>query len=71
MASLSDFIPSSVMNEFINEKFRKSLVAVNCVSTDYSSLLSKAGDSVKIPTVLTSGASNYTRNQACEFVLCE
>lgn len=66
--ALSNFIPSELMNEMILSRLRKNLVAVDVVSQDYAPMLSKFGDSVKIPSLTTSaGAQSYTRDSTISY----
>lgn len=67
MSSLKDFIPSELMSAVILTKLRKSLVAGDVVGTDYNGILANYGDSFKIPTFNTSGASDYTKNQTLTY----
>ena len=65
--SLASLIPSELMNETILFKLRKKLTAVDVISTDYQSLLANYGDSVKIPTIETNGASAYTKDSVISY----
>jgi len=67
MSSLKNFIPSEVMSALIVTKMRKQLVAADVVSTDYRGVLGAFGDSIKIPTFTTSGATDYTRNSTLTY----
>jgi hypothetical protein len=56
-----------MMNQTVLYKLNKKLVAVDVISQDYASMLSQYGDSVKIPSIGTTSASDYTKDTTISY----
>lgn len=65
--SLAAFIPSELMNQTILFKLNKKLTAVDVISQDYASMLNAYGDSVKIPSLASTTASDYTKDSTISY----
>jgi hypothetical protein len=65
--ALDNLIPSELMNAYVITQLQKEQVAANAISNDYASLVANFGDSVKIPSLESLTASDYTKNSSLTY----